>query len=276
VLADIATDFAVAELAEAAEAEAEPVSDVAVEPSVVEPPVVEVTALEPRLDGLLDQARQLFARTVENMRATGIGREHLVAKTDFDVEALRNSLLAAAHVPAMQTGVLADWPATTRKFLPMIGPDWAMQQAWGPVLAWLLLRTMPSEGTSPELFDQLMMRTALAESFGGIGIPGEDVWRAAARVRILIAFPGSGAETIASDAFWAEPDVRWLTGANEADGETWFNQEQFEEMVGWLQVPSLIAGEATEVETTCAKAAAAAYNLKLFLELSRAKVGVEG
>jgi hypothetical protein len=210
------------------------------------------------------------------MRATGIGREHLVTETDFDAAALRLRLLAAAHLPAMQAGELSDWPATTLKFLPAIGPDWAMRQAWGPVLAWLLLQAMPSDATCPVLFDQLMMRAALAESFGALGIPGDDVWRAAARVRILIAFPEKPSQTIASDAFWAEPDVRWLAGANDADGETWFNKEQFEELVGWLQVPSLVAGEAVDVELVCEKAEAAGYNLALFLELSRAKVDTVG
>ena len=279
VLAEIAAGFAAtAKLVAPLDVVAEPAATEPVAESVdpapeVDTPVVETLepALDPRLDGLVNQARVVFDRTLENMRATGIGKEHLVSKTDFDADALHASLLAAARLPAMQGGALADWPATTLKFLPAIGPDWAMQQAWGPVLAWLLLRAMPSEATSPKLFDQLMMRAPLAESFGSFGITGDDAWRAATRVRTLVAYPGTPEETITSETFWADPDVRWLTGANDAAEETWFNKEQFEELLGWLQVPSLIAGDAVEVASACEKAEAAGYNLGLFLEPSLAK-----
>jgi hypothetical protein len=182
-------------------------------------------------------------------------------------------LLAAAHLPSMLDTVLAAWPEATRLLLPTGGSTWA------PVLAWLLLRSLPSQGTSPMLFDQLMIRGVLGESFGAMGMHGDSVWRAAARVRVLVAYTGKPSETIVSDAFWADPDVRWLTGVNVSEGQSWFNLEQFEEIVGWLQLPALIegvesegsvAGLAAEVNRVCELAEESGYNLDRYLALCRA------
>ena len=41
-------------------------------------------------------------------------------------------------------------------------------------------------------------------------------------------------------ALWADPDVRWLAGVNQAGGITFFNREQFDELLTWLQLPALI------------------------------------
>ena len=234
----------------------------------------EVFIRDPRLEGLLNQAKVVFQRAVENMRLTGIGGEYLTPRVAFDEEKLQADLLAAAHLPSMLDTVLAAWPAAAHLLLPSGGSTWA------PVLAWVLLRSLPSKATSTVLFDQLMIRGALAESFGAMGMHGDAVWKGAARVRILVAYRGKPSETLASDSFWDDPDVRWLTGVNVSDGETWFNLEQFEEMVGWLQIPALIAGAegdgsvaalSVEVNRTCDLAEESGYNLTKYLQLARAK-----
>jgi hypothetical protein len=42
-------------------------------------------------------------------------------------------------------------------------------------------------------------------------------------------------------AIWQDPDVRWLTGAHEAEGRSYFVQEGYEELLWWLQLPALCA-----------------------------------
>jgi hypothetical protein len=46
-------------------------------------------------------------------------------------------------------------------------------------------------------------------------------------------------------ALWLDPDVRWLTGAHEAEGHTYFIRERYEELLWWLLMPALLrlAGE---------------------------------
>jgi len=242
-------------------------------PPPLTPPPAKTFVRDPRLEGLLHQAKVLFAKAVENMHATGIGSAYLTPKLAFDEESLQAELLAAARLPSMLDTVLAMWPAPTSLLLPSGGSTWA------PVLAWLLLRSLPSRATSVVVFDQLMIRTVLAASFSAMGMHGDSIWRDAARVRILVNYTGKPSETIVSDAFWADPDVRWLTGVNVSEGESWFNKEQFEEMVGWLQVPSLIVGAegkgsvaalSEAVNQVCDLAEESGYNLDRYLALSRA------
>lgn len=234
-------------------------------------PTVEAAVPDLRLTGLIDQARQLFARTSENLKARGFP-----TNANFDAESLEAMLMAAAHLPAMHETALADWPAASLALLPAFGVDWAVNQSWAPTLGWILIQSLQLRATTLAVFDELHLRTVLAESFGQIGLMGDAAWRAAARVRILIAFAGETVEAIASEEFWADPDVRWLTGVNVSADETWFNLEQFEEMLGWLHLPSLVEGECTavarsdEVIRICGLAEEAGYNLTKYLTLARA------
>ena len=47
-------------------------------------------------------------------------------------------------------------------------------------------------------------------------------------------------DAIRNEELWADPDVRWLAGVNLAAGVTYFNKQQFEELLTWLQLPMLI------------------------------------
>jgi glycosidase len=199
-----------------------------------------------RLAGLLAQANAFFVRLAEAM---GAGK-WLV---DTALSSCREKLDAALQLPST-----ADWPAATVAFVP--GAD---AKSWAPLLAWTLVRGLP--GHVVAAFDELQLRSALARSFAPLGFDEGDKWRAAARVRTLLAFPGSPGDAILTQAFWSDGDVRWLAGVNESAGDTFFNKEQFEELWGWIQVPSLVAGKAVEVATVCDAAAAAEYELTKFL-----------
>jgi hypothetical protein len=39
---------------------------------------------------------------------------------------------------------------------------------------------------------------------------------------------------------WKDGDARWLLHVNESDGEEYFNKELHEQMLWWLQLPSLL------------------------------------
>jgi hypothetical protein len=141
-----------------------------------------------------------------------------------------------------------------------------------------------SEQIRLDLFDRLRLRKPLAEAFNGLGFEGEAGWRAAARIKVvLLTEKGAGepesfvkAETDSAPAvsltsaepvrteteqlrlpaseptvaslprgLWSDPDVRWLTGAHDADGSTYIIREPFEELLWWLEMPELLrlAGE---------------------------------
>jgi hypothetical protein len=51
----------------------------------------------------------------------------------------------------------------------------------------------------------------------------------------------------AAAQFWDDADVRWLTGLHDADGASYFDKERYEELMWWLQLPTLLSA-AAEVE----------------------------
>jgi hypothetical protein len=125
--------------------------------------------------------------------------------------------------------------------LPSWEPGTSPERVWAPVLAWALLRSLPGEARPEKLFDQLEVRDTLGAIFSTSGLEGEDVWRAAARARVLLAYGDEPLESVAySRAFWNEPDVRWLTGVNESGGKTYFNQEATDELLAWMALPLLL------------------------------------
>jgi hypothetical protein len=73
---------------------------------------------------------------------------------------------------------------------------------------------------------------------------------------------------------WLDPDVRWLTGVHPAQGQDYLVREPYEELLWWLQLPSILrlAGEpavnrkaakemSETVEEALNKAEAAGYRI---------------
>ena len=72
-----------------------------------------------------------------------------------------------------------------------------------------------------------------------------------------------------AEHFWSDPDVRWLAGVNQSEGNTWFNKEAFEQLVLWLQLPTLLKPTTIDpnaaITTTFKAAEVAGYNVEKFL-----------
>jgi hypothetical protein len=85
---------------------------------------------------------------------------------------------------------------------------------------------------------------------------GDDGWRAAARVRFLLhrATPLSPE---LSHREWQDGDVRWLTGTHTSQGVRYFNQESYEELLWWIQVPALVAASPAEQRAAAQRSATA-------------------
>jgi hypothetical protein len=149
---------------------------------------------------------------------------------------------AALRLPLLERMFSTVWPGTVRMWLPNCEPGASAERTWAPVMAWALLKSLPGTVRPEERFDQLQLREALGAIFSTCGMEGEDVWRAAARVRVLLAHGKQPVRTLAySRSFWEDPDVRWLVGVNESEGKTYFNQEAADELLAWMALPSLLA-----------------------------------
>jgi hypothetical protein len=153
-------------------------------------------------------------------------------------------LNSAAHLPLLAQSYATDWPAESRPILPGTDTLTRQERIWAPILAWLVLRNLPWQRAPQhdlaELFDRMLLRHALADIFLSMGMEGESRWQAAAQVRLLLSKPAAVADAIRYPAFWHDPDVRWLAGVNHSEGVDYFNKEQFEELLTWLQLPALI------------------------------------
>ena len=247
--------------------------------------------------------------------------------------AFRRRLRAAMRIPATEALFPAPWTVAARRVLPSPSPQLTATAMWGPILAWCALELLAEsidiqnpERVALDLFDRLRLREPFAQSFAALGFEGEEHWRVAARIKVVlltgagVGKPGDSplqtekneepatqaveesasagvragfvseadairpANTAPSDpvsapaedssrkkkpdgsnshqgddepsrpedekvalapALWLDPDVRWLTGVHEAEGHLYLVREQYEELLWWLLMPSLLrlAGE---------------------------------
>ncbi len=161
--------------------------------------------------------------------------------------ALRRCVRAAMEIPHLEARYPERWPEEARTVLPTGSPRVDATAVWGPVLGWCAVQTLaeaiearPEEALA--IFDQLRLRHALAQAFHVLGLEGDEGWRAAARVRVLLerqGRPEPGAPSLSSED-WKNNDVRWLAGVHNADGCTYLVKEPYERLLWWLLLPALL------------------------------------
>jgi hypothetical protein len=245
------------------------------------------TALDPRLESLVEKSQVFYDKLLETLPAdlrasmeqptvpvspepkSGRASAASGSKAPSYADTVRETVATATLIPSLAQSFTTDWTAEARRMLPGRKPGTPADHAWAPLLAWIVLRSLPFQGDMVALFDRLELRWALADIFSSMGMEGEAKWRAAAQVRMLLARPTASPASVRSEAFWSEPDVRWLAGVNTSSGITYFNREQFEELLAWLQLPALIqiarqeSGQAraiAELESAFAAACEAAHD----------------
>ena len=193
------------------------------------------------LASFFERANELYWRVTEVL--TPEQREELAADLQEGAEAYRFALKeiarAAIALPAVARGFSAAWPPSIRGVVPGAGVGVGIERTWAPLLAYALVHALPGTAEPQALFDELDLRAGLAEVLAELGIEGEDAWRYAAKVRLLLA-GRQPLEALRTDAFWAEGDVRWLMGVNESEGVLYVNKESFEQLLCFLQLPALL------------------------------------
>jgi glycosidase len=190
-------------------------------------------------------------------------------------------LRAAMRMPQVEALFPSPWTAAARRMLPSPSPQFTATEMWGPVLAWCALQLLAElidaeqpERTALDLFDRLRLREPLARIFAALGFEGEEAWRVAARIKVLLLAsagigkvqdeaPAAKCKTAATEvpaqqvaapesalahdekvalapALWRDPDVRWLCGVHESEGHIYLIRERYEELLWWLLMPSLL------------------------------------
>ena len=210
------------------------------------------------------------------LRAAGM---HVPELSGMEMEALasncRARLRAAMHLPAIEHLASKPWTVAARRVLPSPSPQLTATAMWGPLLAWCAMETLAesihgvsTQRVALDIFDRLRLREPFAHIFQALGFEGEDGWRAAARIKVvLLAEAGAATDgpaqpkasapaekpdgsdesdvepaerVLLAPALWLDPDVRWLAGIHEAQGHNYLVRELYEELLWWLLLPSML------------------------------------
>jgi hypothetical protein len=155
------------------------------------------------------------AQTVYASRSAQEGQQQIAQPTSPALLApvFRERLLAAMRIPIIEAAFLHPWTAAARRVLPSPSPQFTATAIWGPLLGWCVLELLAEsiDADAPEqkaldLFDRLRLREPFGQAFGALGFEGEEGWRVAARIKVVllseagIGKPAAGgAEEIAED-----------------------------------------------------------------------------
>jgi hypothetical protein len=211
-------------------------------------------------------------------------------------------LSAATKIPLLESHFERPWPPEALDVLPSErGPAKQQPAIWGTILAWCALKSLGTcfDPVDPEasaflLFDSIKLREPLADALQNAGMEGESRWRAVARIRALLAHaswaPGSGTQPRrAGELSWLhDPDLAWLLGVHEHEGERYLVKESLERTLWWSTVrrlvevasaeptdPDLIHALETELHDRCQAAEAAGYKVGVLLKPRRTSVETE-
>ena len=153
-----------------------------------------------RFEALLPAVQTAFTRTAGGKPVPAIHPASLAP-------ILRKSLRAAVRVPTTEALFAEPWTAAARRVVPNLSPQLPATALWGPVLAWCLLEVLAEaidehkpKQAALDMFERLRLRVPLAESFNALGLEGEQAWRAASRIKVLLlAEAGVGKQDLLSD-----------------------------------------------------------------------------
>jgi hypothetical protein len=210
--------------------------------------------LDPALDNFVANAKT-FAATALSLSPSAINDDETAWNSVLPVSAKATPIdpdpkdyttivSSSTRLPSLVLRFPESLQPAARSVLPSSDTLANASHVWAPVLAWIALRALPSPGSALKIYDDFRLRHVLAETFSAVGIHGEDAWRAAARVRVLLRMniPASRFPAVRCDDFWQDDDVRWLTGVHATDaGIEQFDPQAFATFVCWLQLPALIA-----------------------------------
>ncbi|HEY6308695.1 MAG TPA: alpha-amylase family glycosyl hydrolase [Candidatus Angelobacter sp.] len=193
---------------------------------------------------LLEETVRYAANDAGQSAGISTGRDrHRNASLAQDL--LLDRLGAALRLPALYKKAGARWPADARTVLPLgDGGQPEPLAAWRALLAWCALEAAArlhspddTSATATQLFDALRLRAPLAKAFAEPGVPEEEHWRTAARLRASLAHPSPGETPLR----WIhDPDVAWLIGVHQHEGVSYLVKEYFERWLWWMALPMLL------------------------------------
>ena len=219
-----------------------------------------------RLRTVLERSHQLSV--TDHQRAASAASDAWSGDIDKAIAGFEERLGLALQLPAVEKQFKTAWPEQAHHVLPSTSVD-AKQSpfVWSTIVAWAAMMAIgeyvdpgDAECAAAKVLDQQRLREPIAEALGHLGLEGDERWRAAARIRALLAHkpwaPGSDTKNARAPFSWLQdPDVAWLIGVHSYQDVRYFGKEQYEQLLWWMALPALlrIAAEqkpdAAEVES---------------------------
>ncbi|MGZ4787500.1 MAG: alpha-amylase family glycosyl hydrolase [Terriglobales bacterium] len=253
------------------------------------------------LDELTNRAR-IFIREARHYATSpaaeiaGLGpQRRWTGDEESSIKVFRRNMEAALRLIEIENHFKAPWSAEAAKVIPTATVSDNAVPIWSSVIAWAAAESLghccdaaDPEVVAAQIFDALRLREVMAEAFAAAGATGDDRWRAAARIRASFAHaawaPAVEASHSRSSAVFSwlhDPDVAWLIGVHEWQGERYFNKESFEQFLWWMSLRALLTAAAEdkldalkiaalekEIKARLKAAADAGYRVEALLQAS--------
>jgi glycosidase len=144
-----------------------------------------------RCEAFLRAAQTAYVNRLPEEQRPGV--DAMPADPSLLAPAFRERLRAALRLPVMESLFPAPLTAAARRMLPSPSPQFTATAMWGPILAWSALQLLAEsidieepERMALDLFDRLRLREPFAQAFTSLGFEGEEAWRAAARIKVVL------------------------------------------------------------------------------------------
>ena len=236
------------------------------QPSAKEPlPAVAKKTVEV-LEDLTNRAR-IFIREARHYATSpaaeiaGLGpQRRWTGDDESSVKTFRRNMEAALRLVTLEKQFAKPWSSEAVKVIPTATLSDNPAPIWSSVIAWAAADSLgyccdaeDPEVVAAQIFDALRLREVMAEAFATAGAAGDDRWRAAARIRASFAHAAwapaveeSHSRSSAVFSWLHDPDVAWLIGVHEWQGERYFNKESFEQFLWWMSLRALLNAAAED------------------------------
>jgi hypothetical protein len=139
-----------------------------------------------------------FLRAAQTAYLTLAAKDHRAVAAHPTSPALlalvfRERISAAMRLPILEAASAHPWTAAARRVLPSPSPQFTATAIWGPLLGWCVLELLAEsidaenpQQTALDLFDRLRLREPFAQAMKALGFEGEEGWRVAARIKVVL------------------------------------------------------------------------------------------
>jgi glycosidase len=200
---------------------------------------------------VLQHSRQLAL--AEHERAASAAHDEWNGDIEKVIAGFEQRLTLGLQLPELEKNFTAPWPEAAHRVLPSASTAKKQgRSVLATVIAWAAIMAIgeyadPSDAecAASKILDQQRLREPLAEAFAQLGMEGDDRWRAAARIRALLAHkpwaPGDDTKNARAPFSWLQdPDVAWLIGVHSYEDVRYFGKEPYEQLLWWMALPALL------------------------------------